>query len=51
MIYDGDARLDQPRHNWLETRGWRMRYFTDDDLYGEPDQLVQIVRAALYHPR
>jgi hypothetical protein len=51
VIYDGDSRLDQPRHNWLETRGWRMRYFTDADLYSEPDQLVQTVRAALYHPR
>ncbi|GAA4456387.1 hypothetical protein [Phytohabitans houttuyneae] len=51
VVYDGAARLDQPRHNWLETRGWRMRYFGDGDLYGEPEQLVQTVRAALYHPR
>ncbi|GAA4173655.1 hypothetical protein GCM10022251_72010 [Phytohabitans flavus] len=51
VVYDGDSRLDQPRHNWLETRGWRLLYFNDDDLYGEPDELVQTVRAALYHPR
>ncbi|BCB84621.1 hypothetical protein [Phytohabitans suffuscus] len=51
VVYDGDSRLDQPRHNWLETRGWRLRYFTDDDLFGDPDLLVQTVRAALYHPR
>ncbi|MDQ7905591.1 hypothetical protein RB614_13805 [Phytohabitans sp. ZYX-F-186] len=51
VVYAGDSHLDQPRHNWLETRGWRMRYFTDADLYADPEQLVQTVRAALYHPR
>ncbi|MFC0530862.1 hypothetical protein [Phytohabitans kaempferiae] len=51
VVYDGDTRFDQSRHNWLETRGWRLRYFTDDDLYKDPDHVVQTVRAALYHPR
>jgi hypothetical protein len=51
VVYDGDSRLDQPGHNWLETRGWRMRYFSDADLCSDPYPLVQTVRAALYHPR
>jgi len=51
VVYAGDSRLDQPGHNWLETRGWRMRYFTDADLYEDPDGLVQTVRSALYYAR
>jgi hypothetical protein len=51
--YDGGSHLDRDRlrgdrerHNWLETRGWRMRYFTDRDLYRRPDEIVRIVTAA-----
>ncbi|MEJ3742248.1 DUF559 domain-containing protein [Actinomycetes bacterium KLBMP 9797] len=52
--YDGASHLDRRRmrrdrlrHNWLESRGWAMRYFTDHDLYTQPDVLVQVVRDAL----
>lgn len=51
VVYAGDSRVDRRRHNWLETRGWRMCYFSDADLYSDPYQLVQTVRTALYHPR
>jgi very-short-patch-repair endonuclease len=51
--YDGSSHLDRARlrgdrerHNWLETRGWRMRYFTDRDLYRRPDEIVLIVQRA-----
>ncbi|GAA4706416.1 hypothetical protein [Phytohabitans rumicis] len=40
-------RNDRQRHNWLETRGWRMRYFTDVDLYRAPDRLVATLKATL----
>jgi len=40
---------DRRRHNWLAVNGWRMRYFTDADLYQRPEQLVQMVRATLHH--
>jgi hypothetical protein len=40
-------RVDRARHNWLAERGWAMRYFTDDDLYRQPNVIVQTVRAAL----
>jgi hypothetical protein len=52
--YDGQSHLDRDRmrndrerHNWLETRGWRMRYFTDRDIYRRPDHVVAVMRAAL----
>jgi very-short-patch-repair endonuclease len=52
--YDGASHLDQgrlrddrARHNWLATRGWRMRYFTDRDLYHDPATLIRTVRAAM----
>jgi very-short-patch-repair endonuclease len=52
--YDGSSHLDRnrmrndrSRHNWLETRGWQMRYFTDRDLYGRPDEIVATLRATL----
>lgn len=52
IVYQGTAAPPtRPPHNWLAARGWRMRYFGDAELYGDPDQLVQTVRAALYHPR
>jgi hypothetical protein len=40
-------RNDRERHNWLETRGWRMRSFTDRDLYRRPGLIVATMRAAL----
>jgi very-short-patch-repair endonuclease len=56
--YDGASHLDRrrirsdrQRHNWLAQNGWRMRYFTDDDLYRRPEALVQMVRATLFGPR
>ncbi len=51
--YDGSSHLDRQRmrrdrfrHNWLDGHGWRMRYFTDRDLYGDPASIVDTVRAA-----
>lgn len=51
VVYYGESSIDWTLHNWLETRGWRMCYFTDADLYSDPYQLVQTVRMALYRPR
>jgi very-short-patch-repair endonuclease len=52
--YDGASHLDRrrlrddrERHNWLDDRGWRMRYFTDRDLYRRPETIVARVRVAL----
>jgi very-short-patch-repair endonuclease len=52
--YDGQSHLDRDRMrgdrfrlNWLATRGWTMRLFTDRDLYRTPHQLVATVRATL----
>ena len=52
--YDGASHLtrdriraDRARHNWLEERGWAMRYFTDRDIYRTPDRVVEIVARAL----
>lgn len=54
LEYDGASHLsrdrlraDRQRMNWLAQRGWTMRYFTDDDLYRRPFDLVNVVRAAL----
>jgi very-short-patch-repair endonuclease len=51
--YDGASHLsrdrlrqDRTRHNWLESAGWRMRYFTDRDLYARSADIVRILRAA-----
>ena len=51
--YDGASHLsrdrlrqDRVRHNWLESMGWRMRYFTDRDLYTHPAEIVRVLRAA-----
>jgi very-short-patch-repair endonuclease len=51
--YDGASHLsrdrlraDRTRHNWLESAGWRMRYFTDRDLYTRPGEIVRTLRAA-----
>jgi very-short-patch-repair endonuclease len=40
-------RTDRARHNFLAAQHWRMRYFTDVDLYRRPDYVVRTVRAAL----
>ena len=52
--YDGSSHLDRDRlrsdrarHNFLASQGWRMRYFTDVDIYRRPDYVVHTVRAAL----
>jgi very-short-patch-repair endonuclease len=52
--YDGGSHLgrarhrnDRVRHNWLDGAGWRMRYFTDSDLYRDPHSVIRILRAAL----
>jgi len=52
--FDGSSHLDRSRlrsdryrHNWLESHGWTMRYFTDADLYRRPDFIVSTVRYAL----
>jgi very-short-patch-repair endonuclease len=51
--YDGASHLshdrlrqDRVRHNWLESVGWCMRYFTDRDLYTRPAEIVRILRGA-----
>jgi hypothetical protein len=51
--YDGSSHLDRnrlradrERHNWLESHGWRMRYFTDRDLYRRPAYIIRTVTAA-----
>ncbi|WP_330439820.1 DUF559 domain-containing protein [Micromonospora sp. NBC_00821] len=52
--YDGLSHLDRERlrHdrervNWLDAAGWRMRYFTDRDLYRRPQHIKATIRAAL----
>ncbi|MER7330127.1 MULTISPECIES: DUF559 domain-containing protein [unclassified Micromonospora] len=52
--YDGASHLerdqlrrDRERMNWLDANGWRMRYFTDRDLYRRPTHIVATIRAAL----
>ncbi|MEV7229468.1 type IV toxin-antitoxin system AbiEi family antitoxin domain-containing protein [Polymorphospora sp. NPDC051019] len=41
------ARRDRERHNWLAAQGWRMRYFTDLDLYRRPRHVVDVLRDTL----
>ncbi|GAA3740059.1 DUF559 domain-containing protein [Micromonospora maritima] len=52
--YDGLSHLDRDRMrydrdriNWLDANGWRMRYFTDRDLYRRPSHILATLRAAL----
>jgi len=52
--YDGQSHLDRERlrrdrqrHNWLEERGWAMRYFTSNDLYYHPHLIVDTIRRAI----
>ncbi|MEV4494722.1 DUF559 domain-containing protein [Micromonospora arborensis] len=40
-------RYDRERMNWLDAAGWRMRYFTDRDLYRRPQHIRATIRAAL----
>ncbi|WP_405427091.1 hypothetical protein [Micromonospora sp. NBC_00617] len=45
---DGDRlRCDRERVKWLDAAGWRMRYFTDRDLYRRPEYIRATIRAAL----
>jgi very-short-patch-repair endonuclease len=46
-----ERRRDHHRHNWLAANGWRLRYFTEADIYHQADRLVQTVRAALCSDR
>ncbi|SDY71142.1 Protein of unknown function [Micromonospora pattaloongensis] len=41
------ARHDRARHNWLSAQGWRMRYFTDWDLYRRPHHIAAVLRTTL----
>ncbi|GAB3850448.1 hypothetical protein GCM10029963_36680 [Micromonospora andamanensis] len=52
--YDGVSHLDREglrydreRVNWLDAQGWRMRYFTDRDLYRRPHYITATIRTAL----
>jgi hypothetical protein len=52
--YDGISHLGRPalrsdreRHNWLAGRDWRMRYFTDRDLYRRPGYIASVLRALI----
>ncbi|MGC3859758.1 hypothetical protein ACPSM1_06155 [Micromonospora chersina] len=52
--YDGLSHLDRDRlrhdrdrMNWLDANGWRMRYFTDRDLYARPTHILKTLRSAL----
>jgi very-short-patch-repair endonuclease len=44
-------QLDRERHNWLDAHGWRMRYFTDVDLYRRPWRIIRDLRTAIAQPR
>jgi very-short-patch-repair endonuclease len=50
--YDGSSHLDRARlqsdrsrHNWLETQGWHLRYFTARDLYTTPHTIPPTLAA------
>jgi very-short-patch-repair endonuclease len=47
----GRLRSDRTRHNYLSTRHWRMRYFTDHDLYRCPEGIATTLRAAMADAR
>ena len=56
--YDGSSHLDRRRlqrdrirHNWLSSRGWALRYFTDEDIYRRADLIVPTVREVLHSGR
>ncbi|GAA1361220.1 DUF559 domain-containing protein [Catellatospora chokoriensis] len=55
--YDGSSHLtrdrirhDRHRGNWLATRGWRMRHFTDTDLYRHPTRILTTLHPLLTPP-
>jgi hypothetical protein len=50
LEYEGDRR-DPARHEWLEGRGWTMRYFTDRHIYADPASIVATVVDALRSAR
>lgn len=52
--YDGLSHLDRDRlrhdrsrMNWLAANGWRMRHFTDADLYRRPRHILSTITALL----
>jgi len=54
MEYDGSShmtrdhlRADRRRMNYLASRGWRIRYFTDADIFHYRSQFVSTVRSLL----
>lgn len=54
LEYDGSSHLtrdrlrhDRYRGNWLASHGWRLRHFTDTDLYTHPRRIIATVRALL----
>jgi hypothetical protein len=55
--YDGEShtqgrlRDDRRRHNRLSDLGWRMRYFTRDELYRAPEGIVPTLRRAIHDRR
>ena len=44
-------RDDRTRHNYLSSHRWRMRYFTDRDIYRTPDCIAGTLRTALADAR
>ncbi|WP_433316621.1 DUF559 domain-containing protein [Micromonospora chersina] len=55
--YDGVSHLDRDRlrhdrfrMNWLAANGWRMRHFTDVDLYRRPRDITATIAALLLNP-
>lgn len=55
LEYDGLSHLDRDRlrhdrsrMNWLAANGWRMRHFTDTDLYRRPRHILATVAALLH---
>ncbi|WBB64886.1 DUF559 domain-containing protein [Micromonospora sp. WMMD812] len=53
--YDGRTHLererlrrDRSRMIWLAANGWRMRYFTDVDLYQRPAHILATVKPLLH---
>lgn len=54
LEYDGRSHLtrdrlrsDRRRMNYLASLGWRMRYFTDSDIYHQPEGIIRAVRPLL----
>lgn len=54
--YDGSSHLDRDRlrhdrsrSNWLAANGWKIRHFTDLDLYRRPNHIIKTL-IPLLHP-